>query len=419
MAASFSCDVSRSHPRTPLTCASTTRSVPQTLASSTARRAIVYNDDLWELGGGERSTLAYAKALQELGFLAEVLSVGEVPPRETLNAHFGDEFACVPIRTLSRSLIDSSALGSDVAIFVNHTFMSFLPNPAPLGIYAQMFPAWTLRSPEHKREIKAVQTYQLMLSNSEFTQKYTRLRWPIRPRRLGVLRPPIGSVAVEWARRFAFELPRKTKQFVHVGRFNPDMHNKNQLVIIETFLQACARHPVLRDWRLVLMGTLGASEAARLYHEQCSTRAALSAGRVSVRTNVSEAELNAALTESFAYVHATGAFFPKGLAPERCEHFGLSILEAMAHACLALVYGRGGIWEVADGNPGVRGYLTVEELIDGYAHLASLYRTSDASKFQTRNISQALVQDFDSFRARLSSFLGVSANLAEIEARNS
>jgi glycosyltransferase involved in cell wall biosynthesis len=369
------------------------------------RRAIVYNNNLSELGGGERSTLAYAKALQQLGYAAEVLSTRPVPSPQVLAERFGAEFSAVPIHLVPIDAADDYLRARDVAVFVNHTFMSFLPNAAPLGIYSQMFPLQTLRLPEHAREVRALQTYQLLLCNSAFTQTHTRERWPDATCRLEVLRPPIGCDAVERARRAAADPPRKVKQFVHVGRFNPILHNKNQVLIIEHFLQARAQYPILHDWRLLLIGGLGPSPAARQYYAQCEALTTKAAGVVTLRPNLAEADLRRELDASFAYVHATGAFLPSPQAPEACEHFGLSIIEAMAHGCLALAYGRGGVWEIAADGPGFHGFGTAAALIEGYAQIASLYGSREAVQLARANAAQASVQGFDQFRRRLQALL--------------
>jgi len=369
-------------------------------------RAVVYNDHLAALGGGERSTFAYAKALQELGYATEVASFRPVPSAETLVARFGEEFATVPVRTIPREEAQAYLGARDLAVFVNHTLMSFLPNPAPLGVYAQMFPTWALRSPEHDAEIRAIESYQLVLSNSEFTQRYTRQRWGDAPRRLEVLRPPIGSTTVESARKFALDPPRKAKQFVHVGRFNPSLHNKNQLVLIEAFLRAKSQFAVLRDWRLTLLGALGSTDRDVEYHARCLALAEPARESISIRTNVPESMMNAVLAESFAYVHATGAFLPPSIAPERCEHFGLSILEGMSHGCLALVYARGGVWDVAADAPGVHAYLTERELVEGYAHLATLYDAPVSQQLARDNAARASVENFTAFKQRLKALLG-------------
>ncbi len=367
--------------------------------------AVVYNEFLRELGGGERSTLAYAKALRDLGYDTDVVATSDIPSRSELLEHFGDEFASIPVRRIGHAELKRLTHVGAPAVFVNHTFMSFFPNPAAIGIYAQMFPARVLREPQDRLKIDAISTYDLILSNSEFTQHYTQARWPVARGRLAVLRPPIGRVHVAQGEQTAPPLSHKVKQFLSIGRFNPTMHTKNQPLIIDTFLEAAERNPALRDWRLVLVGTVGPHAHERSYFARCVSLAGSSNGRVTVKGNVSSMEITALLSRSFGYVHATGAFLEPEIAPERCEHFGLAIVEAMAHGCLAAAYHRGGIWEIVGDSPGIRQFASRTELIDSYGAIAELYGTQRGGSDARQNAAQAAQLGFDGFRRELERLL--------------
>jgi GT2 family glycosyltransferase len=69
------------------------------------------------------------------------------------------------------------------------------------------------------------------------------------------------------------------------------------------------------------------------------------------------------LPQATIYWHATGFDCDQKLNPENCEHFGVSILEAMAAGCIPFVVSNGGPTEfVRDGETGFL-YATLEELV--------------------------------------------------------
>lgn len=59
--------------------------------------AVVFNNYLAGLGGGERSSFAHARALQEIGYDTVVMSKQSLPERDRVEETFGHEFAGVPM----------------------------------------------------------------------------------------------------------------------------------------------------------------------------------------------------------------------------------------------------------------------------------------------------------------------------------
>ena len=212
----------------------TTHSRGITRPSFREQIAIVYDEYLDTLGGGERSALAYALALQKLDFQVEIVSGRPLPNQHVIAEIFGEEFSAIPMRQVSTDNLFQYLADCEPTVFVNHTFQSFTRNPAKIGIYSQMFPVVPIRKESHPKETQALSTYNCMLCNSSFTRTYTIGMWDFPADKSEVLIPPIGSRHVETALRVGSNMPQKIKQFVNVGRFNPGTHNKNQKIIIAT-----------------------------------------------------------------------------------------------------------------------------------------------------------------------------------------
>jgi glycosyltransferase involved in cell wall biosynthesis len=374
-------------------------------AGSGEKLALVFNNNMGVLGGGERSTLTYAYALQKLGFTVEIITRNDVPDSSVITRVFGAEFAGIPVRQVKEADIHAHAKARGPEVFVNHNFNDMHRNAAKVGIYSQMFPMRRISTQYSPGEHEKLLTYRMVLSNSTFTKSYTDELWEFPREHSHVVHPPIGEHFSQLAGELLINAPQKKRQFVNVGRFNPGMHNKNQLILIERFLAARKRFAELADWSLVLIGNANTDPASRAYFSECESKAAASNGAVRILPDASNELLSQTLLESYGYVHGTGAFLGPREAPHRCEHFGLSIIEAMAHGCIPLVYARGGIFDVlVPGDMGIP-YATPEGLEEGFVEVASTWNSETGITMQRLNLAAARNQRLDTFVSRLSEVL--------------
>ena len=63
---------------------------------------------------------------------------------------------------------------------------------------------------------------------------------------------------------------------------------------------------------------------------------------------------------------------------------------AMAHACLPVVYARGGIFDVLNVDDGGVPYMTYEGLVEGLVEIASLWGSPEVGEIQRKMITGAL-----------------------------
>jgi glycosyltransferase involved in cell wall biosynthesis len=132
-----------------------------------------------------------------------------------------------------------------------------------------------------------------------------------------------------------------------VGRFfDPAAgHGKRQLELVDAF-----RELRVEGWELALAG--GCDRAGEAYLDQVR-RAAVGAA-VELHPNASGARLRALYADASLYWHAAGLSEDPERHPERFEHFGIAVVEAMSAGAVPLVFAGGGLPELfEDGQAGV------------------------------------------------------------------
>ena len=78
---------------------------------------------------------------------------------------------------------------------------------------------------------------------------------------------------------------------------------------------------------------------------------------------MSRSELNELFHKSSIYIHAAGLGQNPNVDPDKFEHFGITVLEAMVYGCIPIVYSIGGPAELTEKiGCGFR-YSNIDELV--------------------------------------------------------
>ncbi len=196
----------------------------------------------------------------------------------------------------------------------------------------------------------AIATYDLILANSHFTQRWIARRFG---RASELLYPPVQVGQ--------FGPGPKRPQIISVGRFFVEGHSKKQLDMIHLFRRLCDAG--LSGWTYCLVGGTHHDPASAQYLEDC--RKAAAGYPITLHPNASLDELVGRYAESSLYWNATGYGEDPDVDPDRFEHFGMTTVEAMASGCVPLSYARAGQPEVIeDGWSGVL-WETIDEMSKG------------------------------------------------------
>jgi glycosyltransferase involved in cell wall biosynthesis len=230
-------------------------------------------------------------------------------------------------------------------------------------------------------------TYQQIASNAAFTAGWVDTLWH-RPSM--VLYPAVRQLAAR----------TKTNTIVSLGRFFGAAagHSKKQLEMIDAFrrLHESGRAD---GWVLHLIG--GAAPADRDY--AMAVKRAAQGLPIVVHFNAPGELVRQLVGEAAIYWHAAG--FGEDLVshPDRFEHFGISVVEAMSAGCAPVVIAAAGPAEVVRDRIDGRHFHSLDDLANITAELIA--DDAERVRLQAAATTRAKEFSYDAFRPRLFSLV--------------
>jgi GT2 family glycosyltransferase/glycosyltransferase involved in cell wall biosynthesis len=198
------------------------------------------------------------------------------------------------------------------------------------------------------RDWGKLEDYDGIIVNSRFTAWHVAAQ----SRTIGVTAPPVHVIfppAPQMTGGSEGWEKSEVTRILHVGRFAPGGHCKRQDVMIEVFRKLVSKNspPI----ELHLAGSLGGSSSDREY--LLSLQDAARGLPVFFHINISARKMRALYRFCSIYWHITGILNNVELEPEKFEHFGITIVEAMSAGLIPIVLRHGGPSEIIkDGENG-------------------------------------------------------------------
>jgi glycosyltransferase involved in cell wall biosynthesis len=185
-------------------------------------------------------------------------------------------------------------------------------------------------------------TYDVILPISRFSASWLQRYWG---RGGEILYPPVDVA------QFVPQAERR-KVILGVGRFfRGEGHAKRHDAMIRTFRELVQEG--LTGWELHLAGGSMRETRHQQYLQEC--RRLAEGWPVRFHVDAPLEELKGLYESASIYWHAAGLGESETRNPIKCEHFGITVVEAMAAGCVPVVLGKGGVTEIVE--HGRSGYL--------------------------------------------------------------
>jgi GT2 family glycosyltransferase/glycosyltransferase involved in cell wall biosynthesis len=342
-------------------------------------------------GGGERYILAATSALQRLG-PAALITPDPFSSVRLDNVMFDLGLPVGDVGTIALKLAANQEW--ERAIVMGNEIYPSVYLPAERCFFHCQFPfplpdAGTLRL---ETGLNMLAKFEKVIVNSEFTKlAYEReLSRFGRSAVVDVVNPPVAT-----SRLLCIEGVRKP-WILSIGRFSAAGHSKRQDVLIKAF-KASSRE-FRENWKLILCGTVPNNPVDRDYFKQMQESVGCDLD-VEFVLSPSTSMLDVLLAQSSIYAHACGFGVSDPDDYWKCEHFGITLVEALVAGCQIICYEVGGGPEIIARVGSGTTFGTIDELTVRLEEIAE--RRADPS---IRRRASELFGD-DAFYSRLTSIV--------------
>ncbi len=285
-------------------------------------RAAIYNPYLDTLGGGERYTMMVAYALRLHGWDVEV-AWKHPKILEWLELRLGLDLSGIEIvKDISRGA------GYNLLFWLSDGSIPLML--AKKNILHFQTPFHNLRGRALFNRIKLAKI-NTVVCNSRFTKGFIDKEYSVKSE---VIYPPVPTNEIK---------PLKKQDIIlFVGRFSKLQQSKRQDILVDVFKRLYDKE--LRGWKLVLIGgsDVGRSDYVEYLKEESRGYP------IEILENLPFSEVKNFYGRAKIFWSASGFGVNVLQEPQKVEHFGISVVEAMAGGCVPIIVNQGGHKEIVD-----------------------------------------------------------------------
>ena len=340
-------------------------------------KAAIYNPYFDTLGGGERFTSSFIKVLVEKGY-----SVDIEWKDKSIVKKVEDRFG---IKLNNTKVVGDIKRGDgyDVCYWITDGSIPLLKSRNNVLLFQEPFKG--VKGDSLMNRMKFIRINS-SICYSDFVKKIIDEEYRIKSKVV----PP--AVDVE-----RFKGKKKENVILYVGRFSTLKQSKNQDVLVKAFKKMC--DDGLKGWRLILAGgvEVGVGDFVVELRE-------LSEGYpVELVESPTLKNLESLYGKAKIFWSATGFGVDESKNPEKMEHFGITVVEAMSANCVPLAFNGGGHKEIVKNK--FDGYLwsTKDELI---SETFRLIRKKDLlQEMSEKALKSSKRFGYEKFKKRISTLL--------------
>lgn len=283
-------------------------------------RAAIYNPYLDTLGGGERYTASFIKVLLNSGWKVDI-EWNDSSITTSMHDRFG-----IDLRGLEVVKDIKRGDGYDLCFWVSDGSIPTLRSRK--NILHFQVPFHNIGGNNLLNKMKLFRIEEV-ICNSGFTKKIIDKEYGVEST---VVYPPVDVDHIK--------SKRKENLILFVGRFSQLKQNKNQDILIATFKKLVDLG--LRDWRLILAGgiEIGVTDYLR------SMEKSSEGYPIEILKSPDFTTLRDLYGKARIFWSASGFGEDEEKNPDKVEHFGITVVEAMSAGAVPIVFNAGGHREI-------------------------------------------------------------------------